>query len=147
MNPLLVLFFLSLAIEDFFFRSGALVKYYFWSIIAYAIFNIFSPKSEYHSPARKLLLASYSHSYDPTAYVKIKPEITKAKEYLDKLSEKLGKKITWTLFTTKVIGMVIKKYPEMNYAIKFGKMSDRGTIDLSLLVNIREGKVKLFDLK
>ncbi len=141
MNPLIVLFFLSLAIEDFFFRHGCLVKYYLWSIIAYTIFNIFSPKSQYHSPARKLLLASYSHSYDPTAYVKIKPEITKAKEYLDKLSEKIGKKITWTLFTTKVIGMVIKKYPEMNYAIKFGKMADRGTIDLSLLVNIKEGKV------
>jgi len=141
MNPLIVLFFLSLAIEDFFFRNSYLIKYYLWSIIAYTIFNIFSPKSEFHSPARKLLLASYSHSYDPSAYVKIKPEITKAKEYLDKLSEKIGKKITWTLFTTKVIGMVIKKYPEMNHAIKFGKMSDRGTIDISLIVNVKEGKV------
>lgn len=141
MNPLIVLFFLSLAIEDFFFRSGCLVKYYIWSIIAYTILNIFSPKSQYHSPARKLLLASYSHSYDPSAYVKIKPEITKAKEYLDKLSEKIGKKITWTLFTTKVIGMVINKYPEINSAIKFGKLTGRGTIDLSLLVNIKEGKV------
>jgi len=141
MNPLIVLFFVSLAIEDFFFRNGYLVKYYIYSIIAYTIFNIFSPQSQYHSPARKLLLASYSHSYDPSAYVKIKPEITKAKEYLEKLSEKIGKKITWSLFVTKVIGMVIKKYPEINHALKFGKLSDRGTVDISLLVNIKEGKV------
>jgi len=143
MNPLLVLFFLSLAIEDFFYRGGCLIKYYLWSILAYTIVILFSRKSQYHSPAGKLLLATYSHSYDPSTYAKLKPEITKAKEYLDILSEKLGKKITWTLFTTKLLGMVMKKYPEMNHTIKFGKVCDRGTKDISLLVNVRDGKVKI----
>jgi hypothetical protein len=144
MNPLIVLFFVSLIIDDLLFRNGYFVKYYFWSIIAYTIFIFFSPSSELCDPERKFLIASYSHSYDPSAYVKINPEITKAKEYLDKLSEKIGKKITWTLFVTKVVAMVVNKYPDINHTIKYGKLCDRGTVDFGLLVNIREGKVNLF---
>lgn len=141
MNPLIVLFFLSLIIEDFIFRNGLLIKYYIYSICGYVLFVIFSPKSDFHSPARKLLLASYSHSYDPTVYTKLKVEVSKTKEYLEKLNERIGKKISWSIFVSKIVGICVNKFPEINHAIKFGKLCSRGTVDVSLLVNVKDGKV------
>lgn len=143
MNPLIVLFFLALSLEDYIFRNGFLLKYYFYSIIIYWIFYILTPSSQYNTAERKLALAGYSNSTDPTVYGKLKPEITKAKKFLDNLNNKVGKKITWTLFTTKVFALCIQKFPEINNAIKFGKLTNRGTIDISLLVNVKEGKVNL----
>ena len=146
MNPMITLFFASLAIEDFFFRNGYLIKYYLTSIIIYAILNLFTPESKYNSPQRKLGLAGYSHSSDPSVYCKLKPEVSKAKIFLEKISEKIGKKITWNLLVTKILGLCVEKYPEINCAIKFGKLFDRGSTDLSMLVNIKDGKVIYFKL-
>jgi hypothetical protein len=141
MNPMIVLFFISLAIEDFFFRNGDLLKYYISSILVYAIFNIFTPESKYNSPQRKFVMADFSHSSDPSVYCKLKPEVTKASIFLEKLSQKIGKKITWNLLVTKIMGLSIEKYPEINCAIRYGKLFDRASIDLSMLIDVREGKV------
>ena len=143
---MIILFFISLAIEDFFFRNGYLIKYYVTSIIIYSIINLFATESKYNTPSRKLNLAGYSHSSDPTVYCKLKPEVTKAKQFMEEISQKIGKKITWNLLVVKIMGMCVSKYPEINCAINYGQLVDRGTIDLSMLVNIRDGKVIYFCL-
>lgn len=140
MNPLLVLFFTAIFIEDFIFRDGALLKYLFYSVLIYWVFYLFVNKSNHHSPSRKLLLASYSQSYDPTIYAKMELRTEKAKEFIKKIESETGKKISLTLFFTKMAAQVIKKYPEFNQSLRFGTMYKKKTIDLSLLVDIG-GKV------
>lgn len=140
MNPLIVLFFTAIGLEDFFFRDAFLIKYFIYSVLAYWVFYFFVQKSETHSPSRKLLLASYSQSYDPTIYVKVKFNIAKAKEFCANLEKKIGKKINMTLFFVKCCGDLFKKYPEFNQALKFGLQQNKKSVDFSVLVDVG-GKV------
>jgi hypothetical protein len=141
MNPLIVFFFTAIGLEDYLFRDGFLIKYLIYSVIAYWIFYCFVQKSETHSPSRKLLLASYSQSYDPTIYVKVKFDIAKVKIFLEELEKKIGKKVNLTLFFVKACADLFKKYPEFNQAIKYGLHQNKKTVDFSVLVDVG-GKVK-----
>jgi hypothetical protein len=141
MNPLIVLFFLAIFLEDYIFKEGKLVRYYFWAIIIYWVFYYFNQKSIYNSASKKLLMATYSQSYDPTIYGKLKLDTSKAREFIAKLETKIGKKISMTLFLTKIIGEVFSQYPECNQAIRFGMHANRGSIDIGVLVAVDDGKV------
>ncbi len=99
-------------------------------------------KSPYHSAYRKLMLASYSQSYDPTIYTTLKPSIAKAKVFLEELEKKIGHKISWTLYFTKVVAQVFEN-KECNQTIKLGLHAERRGTDFSILVDIGGGKVNL----
>ena len=142
MNPLMVFFFVAIILEDFLFREAKLFKYLLYSVIAYWIFYFFTEKSSIHSASRKLLLASYSQSYDPTVYAKIRLNVKKAKLFIANLEEKLGKKISWTLFLSKCIATIFKKYTEFNQSIMFGVYHAKKSIDFSVLVDVG-GKVSI----
>lgn len=136
MNPLIVFFFAALFIDDYFFKDGKLLKYYITATFLYWIVYFCSAKSQYHSPQKKLIMASYSQSYDPTIYGSLKPNIAKAKIFIDQLEKKTGKKITWTLFFAKIVSEIFAKYPEFNQTIKFGLHKLRGSVDVSVLVDV-----------
>jgi hypothetical protein len=140
MNPLMVLFFVAIFLEDFLFREAKLFKYLIYSVMAYWIFYSFNEKSAYHSASRKLLLASYSQSYDPTVYAKIRLDVKNAKIYIAKLEQKLGKKISWTLFLTKCIANIFKRHSKFNQSIIFGAYHAKKSSDFSVLVDVG-GKV------
>ncbi len=141
MNPLLVFFFVAMIIDDYLFKEGKFYKYLLSSVIIYWIFYYMIEKSPYHSASRKLSLASYSQSYDPTVYTRVKFDVSRTKEFIKKLEEKTGKKITYTLFLTKVFAEALTKYTDFNQAIKFGMLQTKKTVDLAVLVNVAEGKV------
>jgi hypothetical protein len=140
MNALIVFFFIAMILEDFLFEDGVLLKYLFRGIFIYWIFYYIMDKSCFHNVYKKLAMASYSQSYDPTIYVKLKFQTAKAKEYIENLEKKTGKKISITMFFAKCCGEVLKKYPEFNQALKYGAMHDKKTVDISLLVDVG-GKV------
>jgi len=145
MNPLLVFFFVAMIIDDYLFKEGKFYKYLLSSVLIYWVFYYMIEKSPYHSASRKLSLASYSQSYDPTVYTRVKFDVSRTKEFIKKLEEKLGKKITYTLFLTKVFGEALSKHTDFNQAIQFGMLRTKKTVDLAVLVNVAEGKVtKLF---
>lgn len=144
MNPLMVFFFMAMFVDDYLFREGKLFKYYISSIFLYWIFYYFHQKSRYHSASRKLLLASYSQSYDPTIYAKLKLNMSKVKDFLINYEKRTGKKLSITMLFVKVLAEVFQEYPEINHALRFGLHADRGTIDIGVLVNAEDGKVNCY---
>lgn len=141
MNPLLVFFFMAMILDDYLFKEGKFIKYLLSSVVVYWIFYYMIEKSPDHSASRKLALASYSQSYDPTVYSRVKFDVSKSKEFIRQIEEKTGKKITFTLFFAKVLGEALKKYPDFNQCLKFGMLHPKKTVDLCLLVNVADGKV------
>ena len=88
MNPLIFFFFLSIFLEDYFFREGKFIKYYLYLIGFYSVFYYFQHRSTFHSHSKKFNMAAFDQSFDSTVYARVKFNISKAKEYLKKLSEK-----------------------------------------------------------
>ena len=142
MNPLLVFFFVAIILEDFLFKEGKLLKYLTYSILSYWVLNIFATKAPFYSASKKIALATYSQSYDPTIYVKMNLNTQKAKEFIAKLEKETGKRITMTLFFAKCVAEVYKKYPEVNQSLKFGSLFQKKTVDFSILVDMG-GKVDI----
>ena len=136
MNPLIVLFFISLILEDYLFKEGIFMKYYLFSLFIYLIIYFISNSKNYlESPYRKFLLAAYSQSYDPTVYGVIKPDIHKVKLFIEKFNKTHSEnKLNLTLFFTKLIGVVMNKFPTCNNTIKYGKHCDRGRTDISIIM-------------
>ena len=147
MNPLVVLFFISLIIDDYIFKDGYIIKYYLTFMTLYWVFYYFSKKSQYQTPYRKLLLAGYSQSYDPSIYGVIKPDIKKVKDYMDRYYQKTGKKISITLLFAKIVGLVISNSNDINNTINFGKHVDRGSVDICILVDIKGQNLGFVTLK
>jgi hypothetical protein len=122
MNPLQFIFFLSIFIDDYFFKEARLFNLYAILIIIYWVYTLFTAKNEYQTSQRKLQMALYSQSQDPTVISQIKARSDRAKKFMDALSIKYNRKFTWTLYTAKVLGHVLAEYPEILLALKFGKV-------------------------
>lgn len=147
MNPLIVLFFISLILDDFFFKQGKFLKYYLSSIIAYTLFYIYIGGSKLNTPYRKLLIAGFPQSYDSVVYGVIKPDVSKVKDYIEKYYQKTGKKLSITLFFSKLMGRVISEFPTFNNAIKFGKHTDRGSTDVCVLIDVKGSNLGYLTLR
>jgi hypothetical protein len=142
MNTMMIFFFTSLILEDYFYRDGMLWSFLIKSVIFCWIFSTLVKKGKSHTVEKKILMASYTQSYDPTIYVKMKFDIKNAKEFLEKIEKTSNKKISMTLYMAKCLAELFKKYPDFNKAIKFGNLHDKKTIDISILVDVG-GKVKI----
>jgi hypothetical protein len=81
-----------------------------------------------NSIRRKVSIATWGEATDPQTYLKVKLDITKMEEYLEEQSKLLGEKITITVYVIKLMSIVLKKYPELNGYIKFGKVTSIITI-------------------
>ena len=132
MNPLIFFFFLSIFLEDFFFREGKYLKYYLYLILFYSIFYYFQHRSTFHSHSKKFNMAAFDQSFDSTVYARVKFNIEKAKEYIQKLSEKTKKDINLTIYWIKVVGDVFIRVPESNEKIRFGLKGLRKSVDISI---------------
>lgn len=151
MNPLQVLFFLAIFIDDFFFKSRALSYTCLGLLTLYSIFYLINHKrDEYYTFHRKLLISGYNQSTDPTVYCKIFLDMAAGKEYMERYNKKYGKSISWTHYYLKVIGKMVSLTPEINTTLKFGKMIDRGENASCMLVNVEGGNslglLKITDL-
>ena len=123
MNPLQLIFFFTIFFDDFFFKEGRLTNIFFFLTATYwASSFIFKKSNQYQTTQRKLLQAAYSQSGDPTVISKIKLRSERAKKCIEALSKKYNRKITWTLYTAKVLGHVLAANPEILLALKFTKV-------------------------
>ena len=122
MNPLMVFFILSLFIVDIIYNEKRLFIINILFVISYWIGNFFLQNSRYHDNNRNLQLASYSQSYDPSIYARIKLNLINVKKFIEEQFAINGKNITYTLFFVKVFAEVLKLVPEANIAIRFGKV-------------------------
>lgn len=146
MNPLLVFFFISMMLDDLIFKGGNLIKYLIYTSLIYWVFCIFFPKTPYQTASKKLAIASYSQSYDPTIYTRMNLETKNAKLFLEKLEKETGKKYTLTLFFAKCAGEIYNKFPEINVSMRYGALFRKKTSDMAVLVDV-EGKVNYLNKK
>ena len=147
MNPLIFFFFLSIFLEDYFFREGKFFKYYLYLIGIYSIFYYFQHRSTFHSHSKKFNMAAFDQSFDSTVYARVKFNIQKAKEYVQKISEKTKKDINLTIFFIKVAGEVFLRVPESNEKIRFGLKGRRNTVDVSIIINAKGNEMTYLTLR
>lgn len=122
MNPLQFIFFLTIFVDDYFFKEAKLFNLFMILTAGYWVSRFFADKNPYQTSQRKLIMAAYYQSQDPTVISKIKLRSERAKKCIDALSKKYNKKITWTLYTAKVLGHVLAANPDILLALKFGKV-------------------------
>eukprot|EP00340_Litonotus_pictus_P000649 CAMPEP_0170520986 /NCGR_PEP_ID=MMETSP0209-20121228/6316_1 /TAXON_ID=665100 ORGANISM="Litonotus pictus, Strain P1" /NCGR_SAMPLE_ID=MMETSP0209 /ASSEMBLY_ACC=CAM_ASM_000301 /LENGTH=268 /DNA_ID=CAMNT_0010807609 /DNA_START=87 /DNA_END=893 /DNA_ORIENTATION=+ len=87
----------------------------------------------------KTTVASWETPNDPHIYGKVKINVTKIDSYLEDLTKKLGKKITYTLYSIKLLALVLGKFPELNSFIKYGLLNAKDSVDVCCLVAIGDG--------
>jgi len=123
MNPLQFIFFFSILFDDYFFKEARLFNFYIFLLAVYWISSFFSSSENFTNTSRKLQMALYSQSEDPTVISKIKLRSEKAKKCIDALSKKYDKKISWTLYTAKALGNALVSCPDILNALKFSKVN------------------------
>ena len=139
MNALLIIFFLSNGLYAFF------NNFKFWLIIIiflalyYYLVHIKFSHCFQTNLNRKISASTWSNPYDPQVYTTVKLEITKIIPYLAKKSEEIKEHITPTIFTIKLISLILRKYPEISGYIKFGKYELKEGVDICCLVNVGQG--------
>jgi len=70
-----------------------------------------------------MLVGSWNTPYDPQTFVKLKLDITKTEKFLEEFSNENVEKITLTIFMIRVMAMVLKKFPEIDGYIRFGRVN------------------------
>ena len=90
--------------------------------------------------SKKINYTSWSNPYDPQTYTTLRLDITKIIPYLKEKSEQIKRHITPTIFTVKLMAIILKKYPEVYGYIKFGVYDTKDGVDICCLVQVGDGK-------
>ncbi len=137
MNSILIIFFLSYGLYAFF------NNFKFWIIyITILLIYYFITKQNQKNIkiSNRINHTTWSSPYDPHTYTTLKLDITKIIPYLKQKSEQIKEKITPTIFSIKLMALVLKKYPEVYGFIKYGKYEPKDTIDICCIVQVEDGK-------
>ena len=89
--------------------------------------------------SNKINHSIWSNIHEPDTYTSVKLDITKIIPYLKKKSEEIKENITPTIFTIKLMAIILKKYPEVYGYIKFGRYEPKNGIDICCIVQVGEG--------
>lgn len=122
MNALIYIFLISYGIYAFLNNFTFWIIYLILIALYYYITQILLFKTPFMSTRRKVMIATWSALGDPQIYAKLKLDITKVESYLIQKSKEIGQKITLTVYIIKLLSIVLKKYPQMQGYIKFGKV-------------------------
>lgn len=139
MNALMVLFFLTYLVYSlkydwmFYMIYITLVATYTY-VTQYLLL-----KTPFDHMRNKVTVGSWSSPSDPQLYGKIKLNVTKIEDYLVKKSKEVGKKLTYTIYSIKLLSLVINKFPTLNTYIKYGSIRDKLAVDLCCLVTLGDG--------
>lgn len=139
MNALIILFIISYLLYSFQCDLKFLFTYVFIVLVYTIITQFILLPTPFNSMRNKTTVASWGAPNDPHIYGKIKLNVTDVEPYLETLSKKLGKKITFTLYSIKLLAIVISKLPEINSFIKYGLINKKVGVDLCCLVAIGDG--------
>jgi len=79
---------------------------------------------------RKIAIGTWRTAGDPSVYASLDMDVERALEYMEKMREKTGLKITLTHFVGKALANVFYKHPELNCVLRFGRLYPRKSIDV-----------------
>ncbi|EGD76754.1 hypothetical protein PTSG_08106 [Salpingoeca rosetta] len=99
---------------------------------------------KFHNTRRKLMVSTWRSTAEGSIYGFTEVDATRLMPFLKEQSDKSGTKITITHAVIKAIGLVLKKTPEVNGRLVFGRYYPADTADVSCLVAM-QGK-EGFDL-
>lgn len=89
---------------------------------------------------RKMSIATWQAPDDPTIYGRMEVDVTNLLKFIKEESEKHGVKITVTHCIAKGVALALKKYPQTNAIIRFGRLYLRKDINIFLQVAITSSK-------
>lgn len=125
MNAILVIFYIS-------FLSYSLCNNIKFIIIYLALIGLYTYITQFklfkdvvNSARRKIMIGTWTKSFDPQVYSKVKIDISKIEPYLEQKSKEIGEKLTLTIYAIKLISILLKKYPEFCGFIKHGKVNEK----------------------
>ena len=139
MNSLLIIFFLSYGLYAFFNNFKFWIIYTIFISIYYYIIRKNELKQKNINVSNKINYSIWSNIHEPDTYITVKLDITKIVPYLKKKSEQIKENITPTIFTIKLMAIVLRKYPEVYGYIKFGRYEPKSGIDICSIVQVGEG--------
>ena len=139
MNSLLIIFFLSYGLYAFFNNFKFWIIYTIFISIYYYIVRKNELKQKNINVSNKINHSIWSNIHEPDTYITVKLDITKIVPYLKKKSEQIKENITPTIFTIKLMAIVLRKYPEVYGYIKFGRYEPKSGIDICSIVQVGEG--------
>lgn len=139
-NALLMIFLLSYGLYAFKHNFKFWIIYISCIILYYIIASYKLYTRRQTNISKKINYTSWSNNYDPQTYTTIKLDITKIIPYLKKKSEEIGVHLTPTIFSIKLMSIILKKYPEVYGYIKFGRYDTKEGVDICCLVEVGDGK-------
>ena len=140
MNALIIIFFLSYGIYAFFNNFKFWIIYIIFIIVYYIIISFKLYTHRQTNISKKINYTSWTNNYDPQTYTSIKLDITKIIPYLKKKSEEIKVHLTPTIFSIKLMSVILKKYPEVYGYIKFGRYDTKEGVDICCLVEVGDGQ-------
>ncbi len=79
---------------------------------------------------RKIAIGTWRRPGDPSVYGVLEVEIEPALQYLEKVRQKTGKKVTLTHFIGKAIATVLARHPDLNCMLRWGRLYPRKDVDI-----------------
>ncbi len=79
---------------------------------------------------RKVAIGTWRTAGDPSVYGIVEVDASAALRYIEKLRQASGCKVTLTHFTGKALGETLKRHPEINCVLRFGKLYPRKSVDV-----------------
>ena len=140
MNALIIIFFLSYGTYAFFNNFKFWIIYTCFILVYYIIITFKLYTHRQTNISKKINYTSWTNNYDPQTYTTIKLDITKIIPYLKKKSEEINVHLTPTIFSIKLMSIILKKYPEVYGYIKFGRYDIKEGVDICCLVEVGDGK-------
>lgn len=82
------------------------------------------------SAFRKVALGTWNTVGDPSVYAELDLVVEPALEYINKVNEKTGKKVTFTHFIGKACAETIRRHPALNCILRWGTLYRRTDVDI-----------------
>jgi pyruvate dehydrogenase E2 component (dihydrolipoamide acetyltransferase) len=82
------------------------------------------------SSFRKVALGTWQDAGDPSVYSELIFNIEPALQYIEKQSTRSGRKLTLTHFVGRACAETIKRHPELNTMLRWGKLYQRDAVDI-----------------
>src|SRR5688500_18287747 len=79
---------------------------------------------------RKVAIGTWATAADPSVYGVLDIEVEAALRYLDKIKAKTDVKLTLSHFCGRVLAEVIRRHPDINCVLRFGRLYPRKNVDV-----------------
>lgn len=140
MNALRIILLIILVIYLTFVHPKFLLHFFALFIPYILITQFLCFNSPLNTGKTKVFISSWTQPYDPQIYGTSKMKSTKLKKFCEEFSKNKGVKVGLTTFCLKLAGIILKKFPDINGNIIFGRYVPKGNADVCCLVATEKGE-------